>query len=70
MREAVTLPQSRHQRRLAAAATGACVVSDGENAPTVRILQQLSGRPDGLHWFAKSSSEALASQTRTSKACG
>src|SRR5262249_42634788 len=39
---------------------GACIVSV-KDRPTVRTRQQESGNPEGLRWFARSSSEQLAS---------
>ena len=49
---------------------GACAVSDVGITLTTRTRQQESGRPEGLRWLARSSSEQLASHARTSDACG
>jgi hypothetical protein len=45
-------------------------VSDDGTTPTTRTRQQHSGNPEGLRWFARSSSEQLASHMRTSEASG
>ena len=50
--------------------TGAGAASGIGIAATTRTRQHESGNPPGLCWFATSSSLALASQTRTSDACG
>jgi hypothetical protein len=52
------------------AQVAARVVSDAGTTPTTRTRQQHSGNPEGLRWFARSSSEQFASHTRTSEACG
>src|SRR5215831_1917366 len=56
---------TRHRAHIAARA-----VSDDVTTPTTRTRQQHSGNPEGLRWFARSSSEQLASHILTSDACG
>src|SRR5262249_58065090 len=49
--------------------TGTCILSD-KDMPTVLTRQHASGNPEGLRWFARSSSEQFASHARTSDASG